>query len=30
LRAIVGHEGPARVLICGSLHLAGVVLAESG
>ena len=22
--------GPARTLICGSLHLAGVVLAENG
>jgi dihydrofolate synthase / folylpolyglutamate synthase len=25
----VGQEQPARVLICGSLHLAGVVLAEN-
>lgn len=24
------HPGPARVLICGSLYLAGVVLAENG
>ena len=35
LRAIVGRAGPtagapARVLICGSLHFAGVVLAENG
>jgi dihydrofolate synthase/folylpolyglutamate synthase len=35
LRTIVGraepaHGKPARVLICGSLHLAGVVLAENG
>jgi dihydrofolate synthase/folylpolyglutamate synthase len=30
LRDIVGHNGPARVLICGSLHFAGVVLAENG
>ena len=35
LRAIVGRpdrrqERPARVLICGSLHLAGIVLAENG
>jgi dihydrofolate synthase / folylpolyglutamate synthase len=30
LRATIGTEGPARVLICGSLHLAGVVLAENG
>jgi dihydrofolate synthase / folylpolyglutamate synthase len=29
LRAILAREGPARVLICGSLHLAGVVLAEN-
>src|SRR5215208_3671348 len=29
-RAIIGREGPGRVLICGSLHLAGVVLAENG
>jgi dihydrofolate synthase/folylpolyglutamate synthase len=30
-RAIVNREaGPARVLICGSLHLAGIVLAENG
>jgi dihydrofolate synthase/folylpolyglutamate synthase len=30
LRAIVSLEdGPARVLICGSLHLAGVVLAKN-
>ena len=30
LRDIVGRPGPARVLICGSLHLAGIVLAENG
>ena len=24
------QDGPARVLICGSLHLAGIVLAENG
>ncbi len=30
LRDIIGRAGPARVLICGSLHLAGVVLAENG
>jgi dihydrofolate synthase/folylpolyglutamate synthase len=30
LRDIVARPGPARVLICGSLHLAGVVLAENG
>ncbi len=36
LRAVVsrnsaiGGSGPARVLICGSLHLAGIVLAENG
>ena len=30
LRDIAGHNGPARVLICGSLHFAGVVLAENG
>jgi len=29
LRVIVGRAGPARVLICGSLHLAGVVLAKN-
>jgi dihydrofolate synthase/folylpolyglutamate synthase len=32
LRAITGRDGragPARVLICGSLHLAGIVLAEN-
>lgn len=28
LRAITGGEGPARVLVCGSLHLAGIVLAD--
>jgi dihydrofolate synthase / folylpolyglutamate synthase len=30
LRAITGDPAPARVLICGSLHLAGTVLAENG
>jgi dihydrofolate synthase/folylpolyglutamate synthase len=30
LRDIVAAGGPARVLICGSLHLAGVVLAANG
>jgi dihydrofolate synthase/folylpolyglutamate synthase len=30
LRDILRHSGPARVLICGSLHFAGVVLAENG
>jgi dihydrofolate synthase/folylpolyglutamate synthase len=30
LRDIIGRAGPGRVLICGSLHLAGVVLAENG
>ena len=30
LRDITGRAGPARVLICGSLHFAGVVLAENG
>ncbi|HLY44085.1 MAG TPA: folylpolyglutamate synthase/dihydrofolate synthase family protein [Stellaceae bacterium] len=30
LRNIASGEGPARVLICGSLHLAGIVLAENG
>jgi dihydrofolate synthase/folylpolyglutamate synthase len=29
LRAIASRDGPARVLICGSLHLAGIVLAEN-
>lgn len=27
---VAGHPGPARVLICGSLYLAGTVLAENG
>jgi dihydrofolate synthase/folylpolyglutamate synthase len=27
---VLRNDGPARVLICGSLHLAGVVLAENG
>jgi dihydrofolate synthase/folylpolyglutamate synthase len=30
LREIVHLTGPARVLICGSLHFAGVALAENG
>ena len=30
LAAIIADAGPARVLICGSLHLAGTVLAENG
>ena len=30
LRDIVGRAGSGRVLICGSLHLAGIVLAENG
>ena len=30
LRDVVQQPGPARVLICGSLHFAGVVLAENG
>jgi dihydrofolate synthase / folylpolyglutamate synthase len=30
LRGIVGSTRPARVLICGSLHFAGVVLADNG
>jgi dihydrofolate synthase/folylpolyglutamate synthase len=30
LRAIVERDGPGRILICGSLHLAGVVLARNG
>jgi dihydrofolate synthase/folylpolyglutamate synthase len=30
LREIAARPGPARVLICGSLHLAGVVLTENG
>jgi dihydrofolate synthase/folylpolyglutamate synthase len=29
LRDIVHQPGPARVLICGSLHFAGVVLADN-
>jgi dihydrofolate synthase / folylpolyglutamate synthase len=29
LRDIVQQAGPARILICGSLHFAGVVLAEN-
>jgi len=29
MREIVGHAGPARILICGSLYLAGAVLAEN-
>jgi dihydrofolate synthase/folylpolyglutamate synthase len=30
LRDIVDRPGPVRILICGSLHLAGIVLAENG
>jgi dihydrofolate synthase / folylpolyglutamate synthase len=30
LREIIGRAEPGRVLICGSLHLAGIVLAENG
>ncbi|HXC88960.1 MAG TPA: folylpolyglutamate synthase/dihydrofolate synthase family protein [Stellaceae bacterium] len=30
LRAAVARPGPARVLICGSLHFAGAVLAKNG
>jgi dihydrofolate synthase/folylpolyglutamate synthase len=30
LRDIVQQAGPARILICGSLHFAGIVLAENG
>jgi dihydrofolate synthase / folylpolyglutamate synthase len=30
LRDIVQQPGPARILICGSLHFAGVVLADNG
>jgi dihydrofolate synthase/folylpolyglutamate synthase len=30
MRAIIDGAEPGRVLICGSLHLAGVVLAENG
>jgi dihydrofolate synthase / folylpolyglutamate synthase len=30
LRDIIGRTRPGRVLICGSLHLAGIVLAENG
>jgi len=30
LREIVQQPGPARVLICGSLHFAGIVLANNG
>jgi dihydrofolate synthase / folylpolyglutamate synthase len=30
LRDIVRQPGPARILICGSLHFAGVVLADNG
>jgi dihydrofolate synthase/folylpolyglutamate synthase len=29
LEDLAGHKGPARVLICGSLYLAGEVLAQS-
>ncbi len=30
LRSIIASEKPGRVLICGSLHLAGIVLAANG
>lgn len=30
LAELVGHAGPARILICGSLYLAGTVLARNG
>ena len=30
LRDLVQQTGPARVLICGSLHFAGIVLTENG
>ena len=30
LRELVQQPGPARILICGSLHFAGVALAENG
>jgi len=30
IAAVAARGGPARVLICGSLHFAGVVLAENG
>jgi dihydrofolate synthase / folylpolyglutamate synthase len=30
VRTITGDPTPARILICGSLHLAGTVLAENG
>jgi dihydrofolate synthase / folylpolyglutamate synthase len=30
LREIVQQPGPARILICGSLHFAGIVLADNG
>ncbi|HEV2335538.1 MAG TPA: folylpolyglutamate synthase/dihydrofolate synthase family protein [Stellaceae bacterium] len=30
LRDLIAERAPGRVLICGSLHLAGVVLAENG
>ena len=30
LSELAARPGPARVLICGSLHLAGVVLTENG
>jgi dihydrofolate synthase/folylpolyglutamate synthase len=29
LRDIVHQPGPARILICGSLHFAGIVLADN-
>src|SRR5439155_23998759 len=30
LRDILQQPGPARILICGSLHFAGIVLANNG
>jgi len=30
MRDIIGRAEPGRVLICGSLHLAGIVLADNG
>ena len=30
LRELIQKPGPARVLICGSLHFAGIILADNG
>ena len=30
IRDIAARGGPARILVCGSLHLAGTVLADNG